>query len=476
MLPKVKPVLLFILLMVATKLFSQDKLSNSNCIKKIPGKLVPSLNKKATKTDHTLEKSLHKSLVSFKKLENKFAKVIAKKDPTLAKSLFQDIDSTYSSLIQSSNKSATSNKVYNGHLDSLSTAIKFINNQACTLKDSSLSNLNESYRLLQSRIDNAEQIKQFIASRKKLLSEHLPKLGMTKSLYSFQKDAYYLNTKIKECKDIFQDPSKLERKLIEMVMQTPQFKEFFAKNSQLASLFNVSGTSSNPVASLTGLQSRAFLNQNLTERFGSGPGVISELGSNLQDAQQQLNELKNQALKLGEGSIGNGDADLPKNFKPNSQKTKSIFQRLEYGTNIQSQKAGRFFPVTSDIGLSLGYKLHDNSSVGVGMSYKIGFGNGFKNFKLSHQGMGLRSYVDYKIKSGIYLAGGYELNYRNMIKSIIELQNYSAWQKSGLVGLSKKYKAGKKLKGNIQVLWDFLSSQQVPKTETIIFRIGYNIK
>jgi hypothetical protein len=472
---KLKPLLLLLSLTMATKLFSQDRLPDTNCVKNISVKFVGSLNKKATKADRTIQKHLHKSLLSFKKLESKFEKVISKKDPDLAKTLFQGIDSVYNSLIQSPN-SALPYKVYNGHLDSLTTAIKFIKNQVCVLKDSTLSNLNNNYRLLQARMNNAEQIKQFITARKKLLSDQLPKLGMTKSLRHFQKDAYYLNAKIKEFKEIFQDPSKLETKLIEMLMQTPQFKDFFAKNSQLASLFNFSNASSNPQVSLSGLQSRVLVSQNLVQRFGSSADVMAELRSNLTNAQAQLTDLKNKALKLGEGSMGNGDADLPKNFKPNSQKTKSIFQRLEYGTNIQSQKANRFFPVTSDIGLSLGYKIHDNSSIGIGMSYKVGFGNGLKNLKISHQGIGIRSYIDYKIKNGIYIAGGYELNYRNMINSIVQLQNPAAWQKSGLIGISKKYRVSKKLKGNVQLLWDFLSYSQIPFNQPIIFRLGYSIK
>jgi hypothetical protein len=58
------------------------------------------------------------------------------------------------------------------------------------------------------------------------------------------------------------------------------------------------------------------------------------------------------------------------------------------------------------------------------------------------------------------------------LEKIPQLNDYSKWQQSGLVGLTKKYKIGKK-SGNIQLLWDFLSYQQVPQTKPIKFRIGY---
>jgi hypothetical protein len=52
----------------------------------------------------------------------------------------------------------------------------------------------------------------------------------------------------------------------------------------------------------------------------------------------------------------------------------------------------------------------------------------------------------------------------------------SKWQQSGLVGISKvisiKSKFFKKTK--LQLLWDFLSYEQVPRTQALKFRVGYN--
>jgi hypothetical protein len=44
------------------------------------------------------------------------------------------------------------------------------------------------------------------------------------------------------------------------------------------------------------------------------------------------------------------------------------------------------------------------------------------------------------------------------------------------VGLSKKYKLKGKMKGEMKLLWDFLSYQQVPRSQPIVFRIGYSLK
>ncbi|MBL7737786.1 MAG: hypothetical protein JNK14_01115, partial [Chitinophagaceae bacterium] len=173
---------------------------------------------------------------------------------------------------------------------------------------------------------------------------------------------------------------------------------------------------------------------------------------------------------------GSSDAEMPEGFKPNNQKAKSFWQRLEYGTNVQTQKATNFFPVTSDIGLSVGYKLNDKSIIGAGVSYKMGLGTGWNNLRLSNQGVGLRSFIDWKIKGSFWINGGYEQNYRTAFSDFDQLRNFSAWQTSGLVGLSKvvslKTKFFKKTK--VQLLWDFLSYKQVPVAQSILFRIGYN--
>lgn len=192
------------------------------------------------------------------------------------------------------------------------------------------------------------------------------------------------------------------------------------KHSLLASLFRLPGSDDiNGTASLAGLQTRAQVNSLVQARLGrSGQSAQSVLQQRVQAAQAQLSELKNKAIQYGSGSFGSSsDIDMP-DFKPNTQTTKSFLRRLEWGTNLQTQKGTRYFPVTSDIGVSVGYKLNDKSVIGVGTSYKLGWGSGWNNIELTHQGIGLRSFIDYKLKRGLSISGGYEQNYRTAFGSI----------------------------------------------------------
>jgi hypothetical protein len=163
-------------------------------------------------------------------------------------------------------------------------------------------------------------------------------------------------------------------------------------------------------------------------------------------------------------------------FKPNGQRTKNFLKRLELGTNLQTAHATSFYPITTDLGLSIGYRLNDKSIVGISTSYKIGWGKNLRNMALSSEGVGLRSFADINIKKTFFLSGGFEYNYQQPFSSITIFNQLDSWQKSGLIGISKIVSLNTKVfkKTKVQFLWDFLSYQQRPRGQAIKFRIGYS--
>ena len=149
---------------------------------------------------------------------------------------------------------------------------------------------------------------------------------------------------------------------------------------------------------------------------------------------------------------------------------------MELGTNLQSTRNNAWLPSATQIGLSAGYKLNDRSIIGVGIAGSIGWGKPIKHIAVSYEGVGARSYFDWKLKGKFWLTAGYELNYRSAFNRIEQLQILNNWQQSGLTGISKKYQVSKKLRGSLSLLWDYLSYSQVPRTQPIVFRVGYNLK
>ncbi len=103
-----------------------------------------------------------------------------------------------------------------------------------------------------------------------------------------------------------------------------------------------------------------------------------------------------------------------------------------------------------------------------------GMGSGWGDIQFSSQGLGLRSFMDWKVYKSYYVTGGYEENYMTEFSSIAELQNRSAWQASALIGMERKYKISTKLTGTVQLLFDALYRQEIPQGQAIKIRVGYN--
>ncbi|MEO6328320.1 MAG: hypothetical protein ABIO55_05285, partial [Ginsengibacter sp.] len=391
-----------------------------------------------------------------------------------AKNLFENSKEEYnklSGIIKSkTSKAIGGSEPYNSYLDTLSTSLSFLkqfkNAGNVTKPMASLSNL-------QSKLQQSEKVKEFVSQRKQQIKELLSKytkipIGLKKEYARLNKTAYYYSAQVNEYKQMLKDPAKAERKALSFLNKLPAFQKFMQKNSQLASLFRMPDNYGTP-QSLAGLQTRASVEGLIQQRISAGgPNGQQMIQQNIAQAHSEMNKLKDKINKLGGG---NSDAEMP-DFKPNNQKAKSFLKRLEFGANVQSQKTNNFLPVTSDVALSAGYKLNDKSIIGIGASYKLGWGSGWRHIRLSNEGFGVRSYLDIKLKGSLWISGGYEKNYQSAFTKIDQLKNLSAWQTSGLIGMTKKLKIGRNTK-NLQLLWDFLSYRQVPRRQPVLFRIGY---
>lgn len=438
------------------------------------------INSKADRLDQKLDKFTARALLKLQKQEIDLKRKLAKKDSVKSAIVFGNAEEEYKRLEQRL-QNTTVIQQYIPSLDTLTTSLKFLQQNpqlASTTKASE--NIRESLRKitdLGSKIEKTEEVRKFLKERKQYLKDQLQNLGFAKQLKKLNKQAYYYSSQLNEYKTLLKDHTKAERKALELLNKSTLFNSFMRKNSMLASLFRLPGDPNNPVppADLAGLQTRVQVNGLIQQQIAAGgPNAQQQFQQNIQSAQSQIQQLKN---KLLNSPLGDG-GEIPEGFKPNHQKAKSFFKRLEVGTNIQSQKANGYFPVTIDLGLSLGYKLNDKSILGIGASYKIGWGRDIRHISITHQGVGLRSFLDWKIKGSFWMSGGYEVNYGNEFKRLGPLKDLKAWRQSGLLGVSKVISLTTKFftKTKFQLFWDFLSYEQVPRTQPIVFRIGYAIK
>ena len=468
-----------LLLTVSTAVRSQEDITAGTKLTGFPSQFFDRLQQKTNSLEAKLLAKSEKALQKLAKQEARLKKKLTHKDSLQAEELFGNVDEKYQQLQQQllqpvDNVSAAGE--YLPNFDTLSTSLKFLSSNSHLLPNAEdlakpIQNALQGVSNLQSRFQKTEQIQQYLRERQQLLKEQLKRFGLTKDLQKYNQQAYYYSQQIQEYKNILEDPSKLQEQVIDLLQKLPSFQQFLQEHSQLASLFRLPGNYASQ-ANLVGLQTRASIQAIMQDRIAAGgPNAMASLQQNLQEAQGQLTQLKNKLNELG----GGAEADMP-DFKPNNQKTKTFLQRLEYGTNLQSQPSNNWFPTTTDLGLSLGYKLNDKSIIGVGASYKVGWGRGIQHIAITHQGVGLRSFADVKLKGSFYASGGFEYNHQLPFRSLTDLNGFDRWQQSGLVGVSKILSLKNKVfkKTRLQLLWDFLSDQQIPSAQPLKFRVGYN--
>jgi hypothetical protein len=445
-------------------------------------KFLRAINRQASSLGHKLDKTTDKALARWQRQETKLLRKLAKKDPALAAQLKTDAAAQTIKLQQQLNNPGELQQ-YLPALDTLKTSLRFLQQKPdlakLGLKNEQVSGTLDKLKGMEGQLQQAQAVQQFLQQRRQLLKEKLSNLGLAKELKQLNKQAYYYSAQLKEYQSLLKDHKKAAQKGLVMLRKTKAFENFMRRNSQLASLFRLPGDPNDPTqaANLAGLQTRAQVNNLIQNQLAAGgPNAQAQFRQNLQDAQSQLSQLKDKIIKAGGAGGSSSELDMPDGFKPNPEKTKSFWKRVELGTNIQSQRSRGLLPASSDIGLSLGYKLNPNSIIGIGTSYKLGWGKDIRHIKISHQGLSLRSFIDYKLKGSFWLTGGYELNYQSGFSDFNELKDLSRWQPSGLIGVSKVVSLQSKLlkKTKLMLLWDMLSYRQKPRTQAVLFRVGYN--
>lgn len=448
-------------------------------LQSLPAKYLETVSAKADKYYKDVTSKTEKTLEKLVKWEEKIRSLLEKVSPETAVKLFSNSQITFATLLQKykEGKVATDGYMasFDNYRDKLNSTLKYLDEKKQQLSTSviqPLKDVKEKVQQLNEQLTNTEALEQLIKERKKLLMQQaLQYLGKSKYLQKINKEAFYYFETLKNYKQIFSDPKRVEELAVRLLRKLPAFNEFLEKNSLLASLFGSPGAVGNPNGTVGLLQSRVSVFSGAQNQLQAG-GISQQqmLQQVVQTAQGQLNQLRQQIAPWGGGS----DFDIP-DFKPNSQRSKKFLQRIELSADVQSTRHNSLFPLSSDIGFSMGYKPNDRLIAGIGGSYRVGWGTSLNDIRISHQGIGLRSFLDWKIKGVFFLTGGYEQNYFSEIRNLSQLRDYSEWKPSALLGLSKKYSIGKKRKGEMKVLYDFFSHTKTPRTSSILFRIGFGL-
>ncbi len=427
-------------------------------------------------------------------------------DSVRAAGLFAGIKAKYAQMlvqVRTGQQPAGGAVEYLPRVDSMQTALRFLGQPGVGLSAGSvlpaggvlpaqvqkIQAVSSQLQRLQSGLQNANELQTYFSGREQQLQTQLSNMGVGKQLLGINQTAYYYQAQLTQYKSMLNDPDKMQQVVLSAVRESAYFKTFWQKNSYWSSLFPASA---NPdtVKAAAGLQTRDQLQQDVQVRLGKSlsavsseaaaaggggggsGGVSNYLQSQMQDMQQKLAALKARLASMGGASSG-GNVTMP-DFQPNSQHTKTFLKRLEYSFSIQNATSTALLPAISTLGLNVGYKLSDKAVVGVGGSYLLGLGYGLDKIRFSSQGIGYRVFGDIQAKGSIWISGGLENTYIQQFQDLQALRHTDVWQKGALVGLTKKYRIGKK-NGEIQLLYDLLAARQVPAGEPLKFRMGWSL-
>lgn len=469
-------ILIFGFLLLYFNCFAQLD-STTIIINKLTGKYATLVDKKVDTYTKRISSKTEKTLVKLSKWEQKIYITLNKVNPEAASRLFSEPNQTFTDALNKyrEGKAMVDDYTlrYDQYRDQLLTATKYLEDHKDLLNKTQIEKFNsnqESLEHLEQERLASEQLQSFIKERKKQLTQQvLQYLGKSKYLQKISKENFYYVETLRNYKEIFNDKKKAEEVVLQTLNKFPAFEKFMRKNSLISKMFSVPDNYGS-LQSLAGLQTRANVNSQIQSRIAAGgPNALAEIKSNLQQAQSELNKLKDKLMETGAGA----DTEIP-DFKPNMQKTKTFKQRVKYGFNFQFERNNSWMPAAANLGLSVGYKLNDKSLVGIGISYKLGMGS-IEKIRFSHEGVGLRSFIDWKLKKQFYMSGGLEFNHYSHFKNLNSLKEIENWQRSGLIGISKKTSIKNKFikAGKLQVLFDMLYREHIPVSQPIIFRVGY---
>ena len=269
-------VLLFLVpyIFVTSETHAQDSSIYSK-IYGLPGKVFNRISAKSKDIDAKLTKQTEKYLDRLIRHEKALQKKLWKKDSVAAKQLFGNIDDQYAKL---KSKFTGGRAIYSSRLDSMQTTLRFLEQNKLLSQSpqlqGKLSTVLGNYTQLQGKLNQTAEIRKYLKERQQVLEQHLEKFGFTREFRRFKKDVYYYRAQVDEYKKIWENPSKVESKLLQLATKIPAFKDFFNKHSALASMFRLPGNNSTASARpIPGLQTRASIQQDLLSRFGTGPDL-----------------------------------------------------------------------------------------------------------------------------------------------------------------------------------------------------------
>jgi len=370
----------------------------------------------------------------------------------------------------SATKTSKTKWAKNAAVDSLKGITNFLQSQSDAADAAQLQGYAPEINKLKTDLNYRSYINGLIDQRANFLKS-LTTNSNIPVLTSIQKNVFYEKQKMNMFKQMEEEPTKAEEKVLEYLEGTEGFDKAINKAAAWPnSMQHMTGNESASDLTKMGFQTKQGLESSLQQKFGSdNMGAISQnMGKQVGQWQDQMNGLKtaiSNAKQTKQNLQQLAHTQKP-SFKINPMRGLPFWKRIEKQYNWQTTRAtidGQ--PAMLQMSAMAGFKQNPKLTYGLGLATEIGLGQNWNNVHISFQRLGLRSFVEWKWQYGIGLYAGYERMYKqavfvnnpeattstDLVQTVHNTNNYN---ESILIGLTKRYNLNSKYNGAIQVLYD----------------------
>jgi hypothetical protein len=483
------------------------------------------LDRKTASIDKYTAKSQKIQQRLLKKLQRKEAKLLKRLAAKDSAAYLQYVNQglSYDSIATLSKDTSYQQKLANkknAAIDSLRGVQRFIENQQGKLgsvtdvADKAGIQMPKQLGKLQQQLNGQQDIDQLIGQRTASL-ESLAKSQNIKGMEGIQKDVYYAREKIKNWKQLTDEPDDAEEAALEYLQGTEGFDKYLKQDNNA-----FGGLGNNATAAdlqRMGYQTKSQVNGLLQEKLGNSMNAVQQqmadqvqqytdtlggVGKEIGKAKEAIGKAK-EAIGQGKEAIASAKEtkDNIKNiekptFRKNPEKGKPFMERLETQYSFQTSRASvdGLKPAMMDITASVGFKHTPRLSYGVGFGLSTGLGSDWQHLKITYEGITLRAYADWKWVYGFSFQAGYERNFRPgnraYLSHNIDQQNgnnpptpdpqtnnalkdaFGGQQQTAYLGIMKRYKINSKMNGTFMIGYNFLWQQEDMRSPFLL-RFGW---
>ncbi|MBS1781030.1 MAG: hypothetical protein JST70_17020 [Bacteroidetes bacterium] len=397
--------------------------------------------------------------------EHRYLQQLKRKD-SVAYANLQQHGSSYDS-IRTLSKNGTGTKrngFSNSSIDSLQRIAAFLQSKSSVAGKINASEYNEQLQSAAAQANQNHYIWGLIEQRANNL-KNTAKAG--RQVTGMNKQLFYAREKMKVFKDISNGPSKAEDFALETLHGELGFEQcLHPNNSNSMASLAAKGASVSDLEKM-GYPTKRQLTASLQQKFGNSLGGMQQkMGSQMQDYMSEMKKLQTARNAVRQTKTSLSALRKPKKpeFKINPMRGLPFAQRIEKQFNWQTSRStldGK--PAMLQASVMAGFKHTPKLSYGIGIATSIGLGQNWNNLRLSFQGLGLRTYVNWQLVYGVGLYAGYERMYKQAAfldtkqasnELIPTAHNTRSYNESILAGLTKAYNINSKWNGSIQILYD----------------------